>query len=354
MTHSPVHVHARTVIVFYPCMSAMPYAMQAPPTQPPLLVLGILCNERRRNWASRLRKLYAPFVDSGRVVVRYVYDEKWLARKSWQKLPDEIGVPTGRGLNMHCAHKMVGWWRGAHRWSGTFYAKTDDDATLDLARLLPLIERLPRHRLYSGILRYSSINETSLEGVCWSAGAHGAVKKHMKHCPTSRGPIVFAEGPFILMSQDVQRWVAPKLHIDSRQRCHFEDLLLGRELMAIPALNIANLGPLIAEPNVVSSPTRHHRKGMWLGTKGPLAHWTRTEALYGRTLASFARAEQQVPIRTHPSFNCSLWRREFMLLRDFPCCQDWSLCAPADAGEHWATLRRTYLGGVPRLGVPLP
>lgn len=333
--------------------------MAAPPptvSAQPLLVLGVLCNERRRTWALKLRKLYAPFVNSGQVVVRYVYDERWISkRKSWQQLlDDEVGVPIGQGVQLHCAHKMVGWWSNAHRWSnGTFYAKTDDDAALDLERILPLIERLPRRRLYGGILRYSSINDTSLEGVCWSAGAHGAVKKHRRHCPTSRGPIAFAEGPFVLMSADMQRFVAPVLHPDPRQRCHFEDLLLGKEVMNMRSLNLVNLDALIGEPNVVSGPNRQRSQGMWLGTKGPLAHWTRTDELLAKAIASFERANRDSPARAHPAFNCTPWLPQFELLRAFPCCQDWNLCVPSDAGEYWKLMRRVYLGGVPRRGLPL-
>ena len=330
-------------------------AVAAPASHQPLLVLGVVCNERRRPWALRLRKLYAPFVDSGKVVVRYVYDEQWLAhRKKWQLLPDEIGVPVGRGMNLHCAHKMVGWWSRAHEWSGSYYAKTDDDAALDMARLLPLIEQLPVRKLYGGILRYSSINETSLEGVCWSGGAYGAVKKHRRHCPNSHGPIAFAEGPFVLMSADVQQLVAPSLHADPRQRCHFEDLLLGKQVMNVSGLNIVNLDVLLGEPNVVSGPSRQQRGGRWLGTKGPLAHWTRTDELFAKSIASFERANRlSPPGQVHPAFNCTLWSRQFELLRAFPCCQDWSLCVPSDAGEYWKSLRRLYLDNVPRAGLPL-
>jgi hypothetical protein len=183
----------------------------------PLLVLGVVANERRVRWRERLRQLYAPF--AGKVLVKYVLeDSKSNPRRKYTPAADEVMVPVVRGGDRHCAHKMVGWWSMAQRWPGAFYAKTDDDAALDLPRLLPIIEGLPRRGLYSGILRYSSMNESSLEGVCWSAGAYGALNKRVRDpaCVGSVGPIVFAEGPFVLMSSDVQQWVAPRL----RKRAH--------------------------------------------------------------------------------------------------------------------------------------
>ena len=184
------------------------------------LVLGVLSNERRPHWRERLRQYYAPFAD--RVRVRFVLDERWLL-KHGPPAEDEVGVPVGRVGDQHCAHKMIGWWSIAQRWPAAFYAKTDDDALLDLGRMLPLLASLPSSRLYAGILRYSSINESTLEGVCWASGAFGALRRR-RQCPQTRGPIVFAEGPFVVMSSDVQSWVAPRLAVDERQRCHFEDL----------------------------------------------------------------------------------------------------------------------------------
>ena len=61
-----------------------------------------------------------------------------------------MGVLVGHERDQHCAHKMVGWWSGVGHEPATFYAKTDDDALLDLARILPLLESLPRTSLYAG------------------------------------------------------------------------------------------------------------------------------------------------------------------------------------------------------------
>ena len=80
------------------------------PLQLPLLVLGVLSDERRPRWRQRLREYYAPYTQSGVLLVRYVLDERWMARRRHPVNNDEIGVPVGRGRDRHCAHKMVGWW----------------------------------------------------------------------------------------------------------------------------------------------------------------------------------------------------------------------------------------------------
>ena len=46
------------------------------PTQP-LLVLGVLADERRPRYRERLREYYAQYSD--RVLVRYILDERWLS-----------------------------------------------------------------------------------------------------------------------------------------------------------------------------------------------------------------------------------------------------------------------------------
>jgi hypothetical protein len=344
-------------------MSAALVGAPPPPPARPLLVLGVLCNERRPRWRQRLRQWYAPFAK--RVLVRYILDDKWL-RKHGGAAADEVGVPVGVLRDQHCAHKMVGWWSVAQAslrliaqranarraqtllsplsfqaWNATFYAKTDDDAMLDLGRVLPLLESLPTSQLYSGILRYSSINETSLEGVCWAAGAYGALRRRRDRresptCDRTRGPVVFAEGPLVVMSRDVQAWLAPRLRIDARQQCHFEDLLLGREMAAREALQLANLGPLIAEPNVWAP------GGKWLGVHGPLAHWTRTDEAYERVADEFKRAATTAPYGPMPPLRCAPWRISFPRLRDFPCCASWNLCESEAANAEWRELRTVY------------
>jgi hypothetical protein len=223
-----------------------------------LLVLGIVTSEKtytsRNRW---LRAYYSdPLVNSGSaVLVRFVVDANWWARRIVEDpasaSDDVLGVMTMSELpQRHCAHKMVGWWRAAARWPAAFYGKTDDDAAIDLPRLVPLLmQSLPRTRVYAGVVRYSSINESDWQGVCWAPGAGGALKLRRRDpaCAASHvyghlgernegiyGPFPFVEGPLVLMSADVLSWLAPKLAIDRRQLCHFEDLLLGRELSHRP------------------------------------------------------------------------------------------------------------------------
>ena len=49
----------------------------------PLLALGVLSTEQRHAWRAKLRLLYAPYAD--RVVVRYVLDARWSAKRAKKK-----------------------------------------------------------------------------------------------------------------------------------------------------------------------------------------------------------------------------------------------------------------------------
>ena len=307
----------------------------------PLLVVGVISTERQVRWRQRLRHLYQPYVDRGIVQVFYILDG---SAQNGLIMADEIGVPVSHRPDRHCAHKMIGFWKMAGRWPATYYLKTDDDVTLDLPRIVPLLESLPRHRLFSGILRYSLVNETTLEGVCWSAGANGALNKRRRaSCKgdTIRGPFPFAEGPFVLMSADVQAWVGPRLKKDPRQQCHFEDLLLGRELAQHRELQIVNLDFLLGQPNVVSS------RGEWLGTNGPVAHWTRSEEHFIKTIESFRRASQSLPVTSaFPKPPCAPWGQSFRRLHEYPCCQNWTLCDGPEVVAYWKDVRQVYQGRV--------
>ena len=139
----------------------------------------------------------------------------------------------------------------------------------------------------------------------------------------------------MLLSADVQAWVAPRLRRDERQRCHFEDLLLGRELVSRHELRLANLNSLLAEPNVFA---RH----VWRGVHAPLAHWIRGEMSFKRVVDQFRRAERIAPPTPPPALRCAPWRDSFPRLREFPCCHNWSLCASAEAEHEWARLRGIY------------
>ena len=325
-----------------------------------LLVLGIVTSEKtytsRNRW---LRAYYSdPLVNSGSaVLVRFVVDANWWARRIVEDpasaSDDVLGVMTMSELpQRHCAHKMVGWWRAAARWPAAFYGKTDDDAAIDLPRLVPLLmQSLPRTRVYAGVVRYSSINESDWQGVCWAPGAGGALKLRRRDpaCAASHvyghlgernegiyGPFPFVEGPLVLMSADVLSWLAPKLAIDRRQLCHFEDLLLGRELSHHPALGLINLDRLIGRSMAIAG---RAQGGGWVGATGLLAHWVRTETNFWRAVAEFRTSHQQQQqlwkggdaqrtVAPNITLECSLWRSSYADLAFYPCCQNWTLCVP--------------------------
>ena len=328
-----------------------------------LLVLGIVMSEK--TYTSRIRWLRAyysdPLVNSGSaVLVRFVIEANWWARRIVEvpssASDDVLGVVTMSDLpQRHCAHKMVGWWRAAARWPAVFYGKTDDDAAIDLPRLVPLLmQSLPRTRVFAGVVRYSSINESDWQGVCWAPGAGGALKLRRRDpaCAASHvyGPFPFVEGPLVLMSADVQSWLAPKLAIDRRQLCHFEDLLLGRELSHHPALELINLDRLIGRSNVIAG---RAQGGGWVGATGLLAHWVRTEKNFRRAVVEFQRTAQQqqlwkggdaqrtVAPASNLTLECSLWRSSYADLAFYPCCQNWTLCVGRAVGGAREEEQRT-------------
>ena len=212
------------------------------------------------------------------------------------------------------------------RWPASFYGKTDDDAVIDLPPLLGLLEQLPHSApVFTGIIRYSSINQSTLAGMCWGAGAMSALRKRALSCAGADGfgPFPYAEGPLILMSAPLQRWVAPRLKLDDRQRCHFEDLLLAREVASQPAVTILNLVGLIGKKDVLP-PVGRRNTGEWMGTEGFLAHWTRTEEHFRRAVAEFPLRRRPTP----PTLQCAPWAASFEPIRTFPCCRNWTLCEP--------------------------
>ena len=139
------------------CTVTMATVRPNPPAH--LLVLGIVMSEK--TYTSRIRWLRAyysdPLVNSGSaVLVRFVIEANWWARRIVEvpssASDDVLGVVTMSDLpQRHCAHKMVGWWRAAARWPAVFYGKTDDDAAIDLPRLVPLLmQSLPCTRVFAG------------------------------------------------------------------------------------------------------------------------------------------------------------------------------------------------------------
>ena len=51
--------------------------------------------------------------------------------------------------------------------------------------------------VFAGIVRYSSVNATNLEGVCFASGAAYAIRYRRKYCagPRFAGPFPYVEGP---------------------------------------------------------------------------------------------------------------------------------------------------------------
>jgi len=324
-----------------------------------LFVFGVVCNERRHEWRARLRALYGPRAPE--VLPIFVISDEHERNAKWQQREltagaktsdDVLFVPAANKAAMiekhhayreaHCAHKTMGWWQMASRWPSVWYGKTDDDAVFDLPPLLDLLSRLPSGPVYGGIVHYSSVNTTNLEGGCFSSGAYGAVRKRYvgreaKVCSQLAGPFPYVEGPLEILSSDVQRFLAPRALVDPRQRCHYEDFYIGMYLAEHPELSLVNLDGLLGHKDVWQSGT-----GRWLGTDGFLAHWVRTDEAFRRVSDGFARARQL----RHPdamAMRCGRWADSFEALYQFPCCHNWTICEPLT--PHLRTRQRLVVGG---------
>ena len=311
----------------------MAEAIVRPPPAPTettetILVLGVICNEKQYAWRERLRHFYLKHTQSRQAVVRYVLDEAYFHQRSRITRSDEVTVPVTRGGNRHCAHKALGWWRLAAQWPASFYGKTDDDAVIDLPPLLSLLQQIPAGvPSFTGIIRYSSLNETTLAGQCWGAGPGMALRLRSRKCAgaESFGPFPYAEGPLIVASARLQQWVAPRLKLSDRQTCHFEDLLFARAVAPHPAVFMLNLVSLIGNKDVVIS-SQQKNAGRWVGSQGFLAHWTRADKHFKRAVAEFP-LKRKMPA---PVLQCASWASSFQPVKngDFPCCRNWTLCEP--------------------------
>ena len=293
-----------------------------PPVHTYTLVIGAVCDERRHDFRNRLRRLYAPHVASGELLVRFVvssnraHDRRWRSREiaangTGGAIDDLFYTAAATRATMlekqdcpghapgtrkcwssrtpyreaHCAHKTMGWWQMAGQWSSKWYGKTDDGvrhaevhgdgarsvhaarhripatchvahpACVDVqvpyagqrlwawrcqcatfvieamrmpgarnpmmtapvcvrsvrARLtlscadavidLPPLFRLLNYELaaingpvWGGIVHYSSVNTTNLEGSCFAQGGNNAVKFRRKYCRAAEfaGPYPYA------------------------------------------------------------------------------------------------------------------------------------------------------------------
>ena len=230
----------------------------------------------------------------------------------------------------HCAHKTMGWWRVAGQWPARWYGKTDDDAVIDVPPLLRLLSDALAPisgPVFAGIVRYSSVNMTNLEGVCFASGATYAIRYRRKYCagPRFAGPFPYVEGPLEILSPDVQSFLSQRARMDPRQRCHYEDLYVGMLIAQHPQLSLVNLATLLGRKDIYEPGRREY-----LGPDSFVAHWVRSQAAYERVEADFDTA-QRVRSASGNTLRCAPWAESFPPLREhFPCCvQNWTLCEPA-------------------------
>ena len=290
------------------------------------LAIGAVCDERRHDLRHNLRRHYARHVASGELLVRFVvsddrlHDQRWRAREvaangSTGAVDDLLFVPATVRSTMletadcpghepgtrrcwssrtpyreaHCAHKTMGWWQVAGRWPARWYGKTDDDALIDMPALLFMLRAVLAPiggAIYGGIVHYSSLNTTNLEGACFSSGGNSAARYKRRYCPTAdmAGPYPYVEGPLEILAPETQRFLAQRAARDPRMRCHYEDLYVGVELSAHPSLRLVNLERLLGRKDIYVPGRREY-----IGADGLLAHWVRSQQAYERVAADFER-----------------------------------------------------------------
>lgn len=305
-------------------------------------VFGVVCTESRHEWRANLRQLYA--AHAGHVLPIYVVSAKREHDKRWHERERNVGgrtaddvlfakaahtatMLTGWYREAHCSHKTMGWWQAAMRWPSVWYGKTDDDAVIDLPPLLSLLRQMPPAPVYGGIVRYSSLNASTLDGDCFSPGANGAVRVRQKgkqaaKCAALEGPMPYVEGPLEILSADVAQYLSTRAWPDPRQRCHFEDLYVGRAIASHPKLTLVNLDTLIGRKDVWDP-----RNGHWVGADSLLAHWVRSKAAFNTVSRTF-EARRGLLSASSLQLRCGRWAETFALLPSFGCCHEWSICEP--------------------------
>ena len=219
----------------------------------------------------------------------------------------------------------MGWWRAAGRWPAKWYGKTDDDAVVDLPPLLSLLDDVLSRvdaPVYAGIVRYSSLNTTNLEGACFASGANGAVRYRARYCPQAEiaGPYPYVEGPLELLSPSVQQHLAPLALSDPRQRCHYEDLYVGIHIASHPNISLVNLERLLGRKDIYLP--RHTE---YIGPDALLAHWVRSEVAFDQVEHDFVRKRRRIG---SSAIQCAPWAQTFPPLEKFPCCRKWVVCEP--------------------------
>ena len=308
-----------------------------------MLVFGVVSTEHQHVWRARLRKLYARH--AGTVLAIYVVSAGFEHDRRWNVREDSVGgrvvadvlfapaAHTSTALDKsspyrqaHCAHKTIGWWRAARRWPSVWYGKTDDDAVIDLPPLLTLLTMLPSGPVFGGIVRYSGLNASNLNGECFSPGALGVVNKRRfgsgaRRCASFEGPYPYVEGPLEILSADVAGFLADRAAVDARMRCHFEDLYIGRLVAMHPRLSLVNLDTLLGHKDVWNP-----FNGRFVGADSLLAHWVRDGRAFELVTAGFEASRIRSPAAS--ALHCAPWASSFVELSSFPCCQNWSVCEP--------------------------
>ena len=352
---------------------AVPPSMTSVQTTPQLaLALGIVCNGNRPEVRRRLRAWYAPW--SGAVAAVFVLDRKWAERHGTTE-PDLVGTAVRRGRDAHCVDKAFGWWRVALRWKARWFAKTDDDALLGMADLLPLLGGLPIGQLaYGGPISYTFLNDTTRQADrrCWARSAGRALRLRSDPWCSDFGPYPFAGGPLELLSAELLAWLAPRLAPRETDSCQFEDRLLGREVAGHPGrVHLINLMPTVGGMNVVTG------RGEWRGSDSPVvAHWVKSRTRFERAADDFTtlRAARSGPASICSAVSpaqgfcvsassgggpsggsvgssgdaaalqlrlpCESWATEFPSLASFPCCHAWLSCRGPRATESQESTRR--------------
>ena len=89
---------------------------------------------------------------------------------------------------------------------------------------------------------------------------------------------------------------------------------------ASPRVMAVNLDTLIGRKDIWT------QRGAWLGAEGLLAHWVRTYDAYERVTADFEKRNRHREVVSDVA--CHPWAAEFARLAEFPCCHNWSVCAP--------------------------
>ena len=339
-----------------------------------LLAIGVVCREPAIDRRARLRKLYARIASSSDVVIRFVLDGAWWRSANATRFIDEVGAWSGGSTldESHCALKVLSWWRTiAPCIHAKFYLKTDDDVVLDLPPLLSLIRAFPPGTpLYAGPMHYTYLNATGTRApYCFAYGAKSAIRLGETACrkPLYEGPIIFAEGPLIILSRELLvKWLAPRMRSKDHYwpsdhpsliRCNHEDSWLGAEIRNYDGpLHLVNLDTTLRGLHRPDMSVTHGFKGdkkrfRRLRPYSFVSHRVLDAKTFGLVEQAYengdtaarpvelctnatSRRRQQAKLRRfcdgegQVRLPCRKWSEQFAKLERFGCCRDWRLCEP--------------------------